>query len=850
MWLLVTPEGEQPWHKQKRLLLPGGTYDIGRAQSSFFPIQHKSVSKRHCSIRLDKIDTSLIADCDARSVVRIVDLESKHGVFVNGEKLDRGADVVIEGTTAELSVLGAELFSLRWEDVVLTLSNVKPKQVEQACLELDLRYSKDYHPKTTHVVAVKVKTPKGIQALACGAYIVSIKWVNALLAAKDELVLDYDAGMPSPKQLSFLPDEDYTRAAEPGTLFPKQGGDKPFAGLDFVFFEQKPYHLLNEPLRAAGGSLFMCSTTGDRASIESFVKLLGRPVLIEPLDDDMRDSITSYAAAASVKVLHQTDILPAQVSDRKHDIFSAQAARLIEPREPPPRKLVGAPSLTTQDSYMPVPPSSFIAPSQIPSIATDSSAIRSSPPPGDVPTPPLQSSQRSPEASRQAVSVEEPVPAARRTLVEDEQSQSAAAPAAVAVPAASSQAEPPARAVSRKIGQRPLRTLHEDGDDDLFGNAAPLPALARNGGVSDATRSPPGVFKEPMTARSSRKITSIPSTRKRTLAQRDAGLDALTINGQAATSKRPRTRLTQEPLSPTVERTRAHEAARSRQTAEAEEASFEEPATPQQNIRRNRYDADEEVEESFEVAPAAAAIARQREQEPAAKRARVAPDKAPAQAAEPNKADKGAVGMTDDEIYATILENKKRKERESQAQASADAPIDSDEIRGLRNLGKVEFFPVNLLRNDDSQARSRRAGQSSSASDRWDPRWDGRKNFKKFRRSGTTRTGLRGEGEDESRIMIRLVVAQSADRALADNQWLDEVQTRDAPADQPTSTRSAANRRFPRFGRALETAAASNIQRANRSQAPNTDAAADLFLPEPVNNISDDDDDDPLRFRL
>jgi hypothetical protein len=79
----------------------------------------------------------------------------------------------------------------------------------------------------------------------------------------------------------------------------------------------------------------------------------------------------------------------------------------------------------------------------------------------------------------------------------------------------------------------------------------------------------------------------------------------------------------------------------------------------------------------------------------------------------------------DDEVIAAARE-RKRVAREASRIAAEELAQAVQGHEHLRNLGKVETFHVDLT------ARSSRRDDRST---RWDPTWNGRKNFKKFRRA-------------------------------------------------------------------------------------------------------------------
>jgi hypothetical protein len=94
----------------------------------------------------------------------------------------------------------------------------------------------------------------------------------------------------------------------------------------------------------------------------------------------------------------------------------------------------------------------------------------------------------------------------------------------------------------------------------------------------------------------------------------------------------------------------------------------------------------------------------------------------------PTKRGKKRPAPEDDEVIAAAREHKRRQLEEKQRLAEELAAAVRDHEH-LKNLGVVETFPVDL---------ARKAPGREGRSERWDPAWNGRKNFKKFRRADKT----------------------------------------------------------------------------------------------------------------
>lgn len=111
-----------------------------------------------------------------------------------------------------------------------------------------------------------------------------------------------------------------------------------------------------------------------------------------------------------------------------------------------------------------------------------------------------------------------------------------------------------------------------------------------------------------------------------------------------------------------------------------------------------------------------------------------------------------------------------------------DEPIDTSGINSLRNLAIVETMSV---------LRPRRAAERSvhgEDGDRWKPEWNGRKNFKGFRR----REGSAVRSMTASRTMVGLVEVRRGDYGIGDGYWVGDV--REGSGSRETTRESSVRR--------------------------------------------------------
>lgn len=115
-------------------------------------------------------------------------------------------------------------------------------------------------------------------------------------------------------------------------------------------------------------------------------------------------------------------------------------------------------------------------------------------------------------------------------------------------------------------------------------------------------------------------------------------------------------------------------------------------------------------------------------------------------------ATKGKKRPAEDEVIEAAKERKRTALEQSKKAAEELAAAVKDHEH-LRNLGEVELFTVDL------NVPQRRPGEREDRSTRWNPIWNGRKNFKKFRKANQSiSVGI-------GREMIQLVDYQGKNNA-------------------------------------------------------------------------------------
>ena len=176
---------------------------------------------------------------------------------------------------------------------------------------------------------------------------------------------------------------------------------------------------------------------------------------------------------------------------------------------------------------------------------------------------------------------------------------------------------------------------------------------------------------------------------------------------------------------------------------------------------------EEEEEEDFvdQLAPTAMALKKRRLVEQTARRRRgettppvESVEDSPEPKIEPPKKVKKEVDVLEVARYKQEqAEELARKEREALQEA-----LSGMDIEAIRNLAIIE--EIEITRQPPPQRASR-----ADESDRWDEQWNGRKNFKRFRRRGEAGSRAR----DFHRVIVPLEEVKKKDFGIGDDYWLE-----------------------------------------------------------------------------
>ncbi|KAJ5778755.1 hypothetical protein N7520_002001 [Penicillium odoratum] len=174
-----------------------------------------------------------------------------------------------------------------------------------------------------------------------------------------------------------------------------------------------------------------------------------------------------------------------------------------------------------------------------------------------------------------------------------------------------------------------------------------------------------------------------------------------------------------------------------------------------------------------------------------------------------------------------------RDEEEKQRKAEEDAHLTQDvSIEDLRNLAIVEEMELPVR-----EAPSR----DDHSNDRWDEQWNGRKNFKRFRRKGEPRHARRVQS-----VIVPLEEVTRRELGIGEYQWVSnhkEPARNDGPMeeDQPTVTPSE---------RAVSRSQQSVGLSASPEPTPDPPAHSCSLSQKRPREVRDSESDEELRFRF
>lgn len=285
------------------------------------------------------------------------------------------------------------LYSITWFPVVLSFSFTGTQlranplaRLRQSLEQLDIKLLSEYDIRlTTHVVSKKRNTPKGLQALINGRYIVTDGFVDAIVNAAtsdvpgDEVTAssleqDFDGNWPNP--VGFLPppgEEPVPR--KPEAFAPNPARAELFDGYTFVFYEKKQFESLLAPITNGRGKALLNVVVAGETEIDDFIRYVkgvagekglgefedgseGKGVVVVkwmPNSEENSDWFADFFRSISLRLDHrlidQKDFLDAIL-----DNDASGLRRPLEFESPPATSQIEQPPSTSEQQPMDVDP--------------------------------------------------------------------------------------------------------------------------------------------------------------------------------------------------------------------------------------------------------------------------------------------------------------------------------------------------------------------------------------------------------------------------------------------------------------------------------------------------------------
>ncbi|KAI9702252.1 MAG: hypothetical protein M1820_006184 [Bogoriella megaspora] len=251
----------------------------GAHLGDFRGIDNKSVSRKHLVIHVKDVQPGEGTKLHARSVITLEDM-SKIGTWLDDEKFKQETKTLtkLEHTFR----LGSYqcIFKIKWNPVVFSFSfpssqtsgEDDPIAPHQYRLEpLDIKTVQEYvTAKTTHLVASRRNTAKGLQALVNAKPIVTEMFIDALVSATTRAPNTDDPSNPGPSPLEtdfdtnwpgedgFLPASGKEPIPREAHFFrPNPERNEVFAGFTFVFLDSAQHDTLAAPINDGHGKALL-----------------------------------------------------------------------------------------------------------------------------------------------------------------------------------------------------------------------------------------------------------------------------------------------------------------------------------------------------------------------------------------------------------------------------------------------------------------------------------------------------------------------------------------------------------------------------------------------------------------
>ena len=381
--------------ERKIWLRPGKRYLFGRTKptdtrDTGFRIDHKTVSRKHLTISVAEVKQGDGSNVRARSEITLHDEDTRFCTEIDGVSIKGESKIMKEDEHVFRLGKSAQLFRLKWSPVVFTFSlsskETKASKDPMATYRdrferLDIKVIFPYIIEaTTHVVAGKRNTAKGLQALINAKHIVTERFLDAVIEVATPMDLDndesfsklehdFDANWPDPS--NFLPEKSKEPSERPTTDFqPRPEREKVFEGYTFVFCDQLQFDTLQAPIANGGGKALLCPIVSGATSSEDIVRFVkaaaGEKGLGEFEDGSAGKGVVvvkfrrkgehaEWAARLDYEVAQALDLRLIEQSEFLDAILANDASMLRRPLLPHEEDTLGASSITQRQPTTSIP---------------------------------------------------------------------------------------------------------------------------------------------------------------------------------------------------------------------------------------------------------------------------------------------------------------------------------------------------------------------------------------------------------------------------------------------------------------------------------------------------------------
>ncbi|KPI39675.1 uncharacterized protein AB675_3549 [Cyphellophora attinorum] len=386
MWVLESSgdffQGRRIWLK------PGKSYLFGRTKRDdvAYALDVKTVSRKHFIIEVSAPADGEETRLYERTRCVVIDQTSKSGTTVNnillkssdemkGRELTQADNTVKPGNSDEVLLIKWVPCTLSYHLLQKELKAGVLAVKQEKARRLGIKAVTDFVPgETTHVVATKRNTAKGLQALITGKYVVTDAFVEALELAATPNTLSQDENLCPleedfeenwPNEILYLPAPAKEPTTKPDEAYrPQPTRTHVFEHFVFVFGDEKQLETLMPVITTGHGKAIRFKVVNGQSTVDDLVTFMqnadgkksgnsharsdGGAILVrwkgaEPHADWTNHLIDQAALKLDQRAIDQSEFLDAILSNNAAQLRQAipQESFVEGIRAPPPSFAAG-----------------------------------------------------------------------------------------------------------------------------------------------------------------------------------------------------------------------------------------------------------------------------------------------------------------------------------------------------------------------------------------------------------------------------------------------------------------------------------------------------------------------------